>query len=114
MRILLDQFVPRPLRRLLPNHEVPTTFECGWATLTNGELLSAAVAAGFDVLVTTDTNLPHQQLLHGKKFAVLVLKAATNRMTDLSPLVPQALISLENIRAGEIVVILANAGEAPE
>ncbi len=61
MRILFDQGTPAPLRRALPLHNVETSFERGWSTLVNGELLSAAEAAGFDVLVTTDMNLRYQQ-----------------------------------------------------
>lgn len=71
MRILLDQGTPAPLRRALPDHEVVTAHEKGWATLTNGELLAAAEGS-FDVLVTTDQNLRHQQNLAGRRLAVLV------------------------------------------
>ena len=49
-----------------------TAHEQGWATLTNGELLAAAESA-FDVFVTTDQNLRHQQNLTGKRLAILVL-----------------------------------------
>jgi len=51
---------------------VATAHEQGWATLTNGELLAAAESA-FDVFVTTDQNLRHQQNLTGKRLAILVL-----------------------------------------
>lgn len=63
MRILFDQGTPAPLRNSLSNHEVATAFEQGWQTLQNGDLLDAAEAAGFDVIVTTDKNLRYQQNL---------------------------------------------------
>lgn len=72
MRVLFDQGVPSPLRDHLPGHEVQTAFEQGWAALSNGELLARAEAM-FDVLVTTDANLKHQQNLAGRSIAILVL-----------------------------------------
>jgi hypothetical protein len=49
-------------------------FEQGWSTLRNRELLWAAEAGGFKVLLTTDTNLRHQQNLTNRAIAILVLK----------------------------------------
>jgi hypothetical protein len=63
VRILFDQGTPVPLRNHLPSHEVATAFELHWSTLTNGDLLLQAEAAGFDLLVTTDQNLRYQQNL---------------------------------------------------
>ena len=73
MRILFDQATPLPLRRFLTEHSVSTAFREGWNRLQNGELLKAAEAAGFDVLVTTDRNMPYQQNLRGRKIAIVVL-----------------------------------------
>lgn len=72
MRILFDQGTPVPLKQHLPGHEIETVLERGWAQLSNGDLLAAA-DGHFDVLVTTDQNLRHQQSLAGRKLAVLVL-----------------------------------------
>ena len=76
MRILFDQGTPVPLRRWLPAHHVETTWQCGWAELSNGDLLSAAESAGFDLLVTTDQNLRYQQNLSTRRIAILVLTIA--------------------------------------
>jgi predicted nuclease of predicted toxin-antitoxin system len=73
MKVLFDQGTPVPLRRALPGHAVSTAYEMGWASLTNGEFLRAAEAEGFEVLVTTDKNLRHQQNLAGRNLGVLVL-----------------------------------------
>jgi predicted nuclease of predicted toxin-antitoxin system len=73
MRVLFDQATPVPIRDFLEQHEVSTAFKQGWATLKNGDLLTAAEAAGFDVLLTTDKNLRYQQNLKGRKIAVVVL-----------------------------------------
>ncbi len=72
MRVLFDQGTPAPLRHALTGHSVTTAFEKGWGTLENGELLRRAQDE-FDVLVTTDQNLRHQQNLSEFRLAVLVL-----------------------------------------
>jgi hypothetical protein len=56
MRILFDQGAPLPIAAYLREHTVRTAFEEGWDTLANGELLRVAEDAGFDVLLTADTN----------------------------------------------------------
>lgn len=72
MRILFDQGTPAPLRLALRGHEVLTAFELGWSTLSNGELLAVAERE-FDVLITTDRNLRHQQNVTGRGLAILAL-----------------------------------------
>jgi hypothetical protein len=64
---------PVPLRQFLTRHEVVTACERGWSTLQNGELLDAAEQDGFEVLVTTDTNLQYQQNLTSRRIAIVVL-----------------------------------------
>jgi predicted nuclease of predicted toxin-antitoxin system len=73
MKILFDQGTPVPLREHLPNHVVRTAFEQGWSDLSNGELLDKSEQEGFEVLVTTDKNLRHQQSLAARKLAIIVL-----------------------------------------
>lgn len=77
MRVLFDQGVLAPLRDLLPGHEVSTAYECGWSTLKNGELLAALDAQGFQVFVTTDTNLKYQQNLASRLVAIVVLSTTS-------------------------------------
>ena len=76
MRILFDQGAPVPLRSALVAHDVETAWQRGWSELSNGDLLTAAEAAGFDLLITTDQNLRHQQNLSGRRIAILVLTVA--------------------------------------
>ena len=74
MRILFDKNVPVGVRRFLSGHEVRTVVEMQWhPQLENGELLKAAEAAGFDVMVTSDQNMVYQQNLTGRKLALIVL-----------------------------------------
>jgi hypothetical protein len=73
MLILFDQATPVPLRPYLKGHVVRTAAQQGWDRLKNGDLLGAAEAAGFNMLLTTDKNMRYQQSLTGRKIAVLVL-----------------------------------------
>lgn len=73
MLILFDQATPVPLRPYLKGHIVRTAAQQGWDRLKNGDLLSAAEVAGFDLLLTTDKNMRYQQNLEGRRIAVLVL-----------------------------------------
>jgi hypothetical protein len=73
MLVLFDQGTPVPIRPFLKGHTVQTTVERGWDTLENGELLKAAEAAGFEVLVTPDKNIRYQQNLTARSIALVVL-----------------------------------------
>jgi hypothetical protein len=68
--ILLDNNAPRGLARALAGHTVIEARERGWATLKNGDLLTAAEEAGFEVPVTSDRNIRYQQNLEGRKIAI--------------------------------------------
>jgi hypothetical protein len=77
VRILFDQGTPVPLRRHLTPHEVETAYERGWSTLKNGDLLNRAEGEGFDVLVTTDSNLRYQQNLTDRRISIVVLSTTS-------------------------------------
>jgi len=106
VRILLDESPPRPLARLLPGHEVRTVAQMGWSGTRNGPLLALA-AADFDVLLTADQNLEHQQDLRTLPIAVVILIAASNRIESLQPLVPELLRVLPALKRGDLVRITA-------
>lgn len=72
MRIVFDQGTPVPLRHCLADHLVVTAFEQGWSTLGNGELLAAVEREGFDLLITTDRRLKHQQNLGARAIGIIV------------------------------------------
>jgi len=101
MRVLLDACVPRALRTLLEAHEVRTAPEMGWGNLDNGDLLDA-MARHFDALVTVDKRLPQQQHVADRAFGIVILRARSNRLADLLPLVPDLLVVLSTLRAGEV------------
>ena len=73
MLILFDNGTPRQLRYQLLGHEVETCRQRGWDTLTNGELLDQAEAAGFELLITTDQGMRYQQNMSNRRLSVVVL-----------------------------------------
>lgn len=91
MRVLLDECVDRRLAAEIAGHDVTTVPDAGWAGLANGELLAEA-QQGFDAFITVDRNLPSQQDLSRFSIAVVILRAASNRIEDLHPLVPDLLL----------------------
>src|ERR1700722_9880928 len=108
MRILLDECAPRRLRRELPGHDVRTVPEMGWSGKKNGELLGLIVTESFQVLLTVDQNLRYQQNLANAGIAVIVMVAASNRASDLIPLMPEVLIALDTIQHGDVVEVAAS------
>ena len=79
-RVLLDENLPQKPLLLLGHHEAVTTAYQGWAGISNGELLTVAEDAGFDVLVTADQGLNFQQNLKGRKLALVVLSTNKNSL----------------------------------
>jgi hypothetical protein len=99
MRIVFDHGTPVPLRSTLGSHVVVTAFELGWHNLTNGDLLQAAEADGFDVLVTTDQRLKHQQNLSHRTIAILVL--TTTSWPRIRPNVKIVAAAIDALKAGD-------------
>lgn len=79
--------------------------EMGWAGKKNGELLQLMAGQAFEVLVTVDQNLRHQQNLQTAGVAVVVLVAATNRLADLLPLMASARAALATLKPGDVIEI---------
>ena len=101
MRVLLDECVPRALRKQFPGHEVKTVAEAGWAGVKNGALLQLA-AAQFDVLLTVDRGLEYQQSFAGVPIAVIVVDVPSNDIADIRPLMPAVLNALPNVKPGTV------------
>jgi hypothetical protein len=101
MRVLLDECVPRALRRDIPAHEVKTVAEAGWAGVKNGELLRLAATA-FDLMITVDRNVEYQQSFDGLSLAVIVVHAPSNDIAVLRPLMPAVVAAIAQARAGAV------------
>ena len=106
MKLLLDECLPRKLKRHLPGHQVFIVHELGWAGINNGALLNLAEHE-FDVVITVDSQLRYQQNLAGRKIAIVLLIALSNEIDLLIPLMTSVLGALPTIQPGQFVSISA-------
>lgn len=102
MRLLIDECLPRALKRLLRGHTCRTVQEMGWSGMKNGALLPLAEGK-FDALITIDQGFEYQQNLKERRIAILLLVSRSNQIEDLVPIVPAALTALKQIVPGQVV-----------
>jgi predicted nuclease of predicted toxin-antitoxin system len=102
VKVLLDECLPRYLKRALTGYDVQTVQDAGWAGQKNGELLALAETA-FAIFITSDQNLRYQQNLSDRTIAIIELP--TNTLSVVKILVPQILDALSTIKSGEYVQI---------
>lgn len=105
MRILLDECVPRVLCRELPEHQCTTVPQMRWRGLANGALMNHARNAGFDVLITVDKGIPKQHNVRNLPVALIVMRAYSNDLDVLMPLLPRLRDVLTTIERGHVVII---------
>ena len=105
MKILLDECLPRDLRKHLVGHDCGTVPEAGLAGTANGKLLALAERSGWQVLLTMDRGMPYQQNLAGRTISLAVIRAPSNRLPDLLPHVPKILAALPTLKPGEVIQI---------
>jgi len=103
MRIFLDHNTPAPLRYWLIGHHVETAYERGWSELTNGGLQRSVEDAGFDVLITTDQNIPYQQNLAKRRLALVVI--STNDWTRIRRQKSGVMDAIAEIRPGSLIEV---------
>lgn len=96
MLLLLDENVPKKLRRELTGHTIYTIREKGWIGYSNGILLQLMAKDKFDALITFDKNLQHQQNFKNYTLTVLVLVAPDNSYLTLKELAPRILSIIES------------------
>lgn len=106
MKLLLDECLPRKLKIYFETEgfQCKTVREAGLASKENGGLLAAAEGL-YDVLLTIDQNMRHQQNMAGRSLAILVFAAKSNDIDDLQPLVANAVAALAQIQPGQIVEV---------
>lgn len=103
MKILLDECVPKDFQKSLASHDCYTVPQAGFAGKKNGELLTLAEQAGFELLLTVDQGLQYQQSMADKSIALLVVYAKSNKLTDLLPQTSQCLRAIGSIKPGQVV-----------
>jgi hypothetical protein len=106
MRILLDECLPKDLAGELHGHHVRTVPQAGWASISNGTLLRLIADSGkFDVFLTMDKRLPHQNRVKDLPFAVIVLRAKSNRLEHIFPFAPLLLRRIDEFKPGHTYVL---------
>lgn len=105
MKVLLDHNINPRFARLLPGHQAIHAYRLGWSELVNGELIKRAESEGFDVMITADKNLRHQQNLSNRKLAIIVLDTKRISWPHIEPLAPQVNQVLMEISPGSFHVI---------
>ena len=79
MRVLIDECVDPRVKLLFGNQKVATVHEQGWDTLEDGPLLTLAQNE-FDVHVTIDGSLEHQQNLAKYRIGLVVVHVPKNQL----------------------------------
>ncbi len=101
MRVLLDENLPHDLIGELTGQDVSTVQGLGWADVKNGELLRRA-AGKTEALLTVDRKLEHQHDISALPFGLIVIRARSNRMQDLTSLVGQMHGALARLQPGTV------------
>jgi hypothetical protein len=83
---------------------VSTVQQAGWSGISNGKLLTL-IAGHYDAFLTVDKNLPAQQKTTALSFGVVVLRAPSNQLADLRPIVPQILSALAALKPGTVALV---------
>lgn len=102
MRIFVDECVNHKLMPHLTGHSFTHTADTDWLSTQNGALLRLVMQHGFDVFLTTDKNIKHQQNLSKLALAFVVMRPRSNNLEDLLPLVPEVLATLAAIDPTQI------------
>jgi hypothetical protein len=103
LRILFDKNVPYTLRQHLVGYEVQTADDEGWERITNGELISCAEEAGYQILVTCDQNIRYQQNLTHRKISMVVL--GSNIWPSIEPKIPEIVAAVKRVSPGSFEFI---------
>ena len=102
-RLLLDANMPHGLRPLLSAHDVETAYHMGWGRLTNGHLLAAAEAGGFEVFITADRNIRYQQNLAGRQISIIEL--STTHWETIRDNITSLAEAIENSTPGSYLTV---------
>ena len=101
MRVLLDEQLPLDLAVALQGHSVDTVAGRGWTGISNGELLRR-VEGEYDAFITMDRGIEFRQNLATFVVGVLLVRAPSNRMIPLQPLIPAMLDALPALKPGQL------------
>lgn len=113
MKVLIDESLPVNLHLLVSGHDIFTVEYMGWKGMKNGKLLAAAESGGFDLMLTSDGNIPYQQNLRGSKMAVLVLPSNDiNILRGMVPLITEAISGMKPGRVSKMLVVIRDGRQS--
>ena len=107
MKILLDECLPVPLKKEFKQAEALTVVNMDWTSLKNGNLMRTSIEAGFDIFLTVDKNLQHQQNIKQYDIIVVVLDVFHNKLSQLAPLIPVLESEMGSYEKGKCYTIKA-------
>ena len=105
MKILLDECVTKHLKPHLSDHEVSTVRELGWSGIKNGKLMTLCVDYQFDIVLTIDKNLQHQQNLEKYPLAIVILNSFTSKIEELVEFLPALRLKIPNLQKHNTYII---------
>ena len=104
MRILLVECVHAGIKQAFPGHVIKTVPEAGWSGIKNGKLLSL-ISGKFDVFLTIDQNIRHQQNLTNLPFAILFVSIPNNMIESYLPIYELMRETAQKLQPGELAII---------
>jgi len=108
MKILLDECVPYRLKYHLDKFKCKSVKEMGWSSLLNGDLMKAAGDEGFEIFLTIDKNLQHQQNIKKYPLAIVVFDIPRSKIEFLKELIPQFITLSSEIKKGKLYILSKN------
>ena len=113
MRILFDENLPEGLDTLFVEHECSHVIRLGWAGIKNGNLLTKAEQAGYQVLLTFDKGIPNQQNLSGRRISILILQPEGQGVRAIRLLANAILDALMDVAESEVRVVTNRKSQSP-
>ena len=105
MKILLDECVTKRLKKYLQEFEVFTVRELELSGVKNGKLLTYCAENKFDILLTIDKNLMHQQDLDKYPVTIVVLNCFISKIEELVTFLPSFKLQVGSLQKHTAYII---------
>jgi len=105
MKVLLDECITKRLKPFLNDFEVYTVFEMGWSGIKNGKLISLCEINHFDVILTIDKNMMHQQNIEKHPITIAILNVLTSKLEELKLFIPSFSKQIPHFEKNRVYII---------
>ena len=105
MKVLLDECVTKRLSSYLKDFEVYSVMEMGWSGVKNGKLISLSVKNNFDIILTIDKNMIHQQNIEKYPITIVIINALTSKLEELRLFIPPLFEQIYNLEKNKVYII---------